>query len=262
MSDLDKNKTAARQEVPFRVSLRGIFDAYTRITHDYPVKAFEKVATKVDAATKHMMTGRAAAVTMPLGIIVRNGARVAHAAVNNNGYGIGAGAAGIAGAAGSWWLVGNQAFNALSSSALLSGTTGSVGAMIAAAVVTAPVLSPAFAAGRLAGASLLGTAASVISVLGAAINLKVAFLRSTDAMRGVQYDEATLQQMREPYEKGALTAIDEQRRLQTAWNQVHYLSKDNRQKIYEDLRNEFGDAETEVPANGKRTTRAPKPPQI
>lgn len=261
MSDLDKNKTATRQEVPFRVSLRGIFDAYTRITHDYPVRAFEKIATHVDTATKHMMTGRAAAVTMPLGIIVRNGARVAHAAVNNNGYGIGAGAAGIAGAAGSWWLVGNQAYNALSTTALVAGTTGSVGAMIAAAVVTAPVLSPAFAAGRLIGASLLGTAASVISVLGAAINLKVAFLRSADAMRGVKYDDATLQMMREPYEKGALTAIDEQRRLQTAWNQVNHLSKDNRQKIFEDLNREFGDAETEVPQGGKRT-RAPKPPQL
>lgn len=261
MSDLDKNKTAARQEVPFRVSLRGIFDAYTRLTHDYPVKAFEKAATFVDNGTKHMMTGRAAAVTMPLGIIVRNGARVAHSAVNNNGYGIGAGAAGIAGAAGSWWLVGNMAYNALTTTAL-TGTTGSIGAMIAAAVVTSPVLAPAFTAGRLIGASLLGTAASVISILGAAINLKVAFLRSADAMRGVKYDEATLQMMREPYEKGALAAIDEQRRLQTAWNQVHYLSKDNRQKIYEDLSREFGDAETEVPAHGGTRRRAPKPPQL
>jgi hypothetical protein len=263
MSDLDQNKSASRQEVPFRVSLRGIFDAYTRITHDYPISAFEKTATAVDKTTAHMMTGAAAAVTMPLGIIVRNGARIAHSAVNNNGYGIGAGIAGVAGAVGAWWLVGNAAYNALSTTALLGGLTGSVGAMIAAAVVTSPVLSPAFAAGRIAGASLLGTAASVISVLGAAMNLKVGYLRSKDALSGVKYDADTLKLMREPYENGALTKIDEQRRLHSAWNAVSHLTPENREKIYKNLVTEFGKTEETDDAPKKpRRGQTPQPPQI
>lgn len=238
--DNKNSKTAARQEVPFRVSLRGIFDAYTRLTHDYPVRAFEKTAATVDKSTRHMMTGRFAAVAMPLGIILRNGARVAHAAVNNSGYGYSAGLAGIAGAAGAWWLAGNAAYAALNSAAMVGGLTGSIGASIAAAVLTSPVLSPAFAAGRIVGASLLGTAASAVSTLGAAINLKVAFLRSADAFRGVKYDADTLQLMQEPYENGAIAHIEEQRRLTAAWHHVHRLNQDSRRKLYSDLHNEFG----------------------
>ena len=236
MADLDKNKAATRQEVPFRVSLRGILDAYTRIAHDTPVRLYQGLARRVDTATQYMMTGPAALVTMPLGIVVRNGVRVAHEAVDRGGYAMGARAAGIAGAAGAWWLLGAAAYGATVA------TLGPIAAVIAAAVVTVPVVVPAFTAGTLAGATLLGAAAGAVSTLGAAMNLKVALLRSLDAFRGVKYDDATLKAMRGTLDENALQTVNEAKKLNAALHSVSRLNAEGRRKVYAELTEEFGSA--------------------
>lgn len=239
MADLDPNKQPSRQEVPFRVSLAGILDAYSRILYKTPLKLYQGAARKSDDITKGMMTGRAAAVTMPAGIVIRNGARVAHDASDKGGYHVAAQAAGIAGAAAGWWLAGTAAFGLLSSTLAMTGTIGSIGAAIAAAVVTAPVVVPAFTVATLGGATLLGAAAGAVSTLGAAMNLKVAFLRSVDAWRGVQYDADTLKSMKDALDKDSLSAREEEKQFQKLRHGVAYLSEDRQKQIFEDLKSRF-----------------------
>jgi hypothetical protein len=121
----------------------------------------------------------------------------------------------------------------------MTGTIGSIGAAIAAAVVTAPVVVPAFTAATLGGATLLGAAAGAVSTLGAAMNLKVAFLRSVDAWRGVQYDADTLKSMKDALDKDSLSAREEEKQFQKLRHGVAYLSEDRQKQIFEDLKSRF-----------------------
>lgn len=252
MADLDPQKQSSRQEVPFRVSLAGILDAYWRLTYKTPVKLFQTAARKTDDMTKHMMTGPAAVVTMPAGIILRNGVRVANDASDHGGYHVAAQVAGVAGAAAGWWIAGAAAYGYLATTLDLTGTVGTIGAAIAAAVVTAPVINPAFTAATLGGATLLGTAAGAISTLGAAMNLKVAFLRSVDAWKGVKYDAATLKSMKEAVDKDSLSARAKEEHFQKLRNDVVYLSEDHQKQILEDLKTRFEASAAPVPRRNLR----------
>lgn len=265
MTDQNEKKPLnlnARQERPFTVSLYSIYKTYDQLTHDMPVKAFQAVARKVDDLTKPMMTGHAAAITMPAGIIIRNAARVTHSATtNNNGYAITASLGGLAGAAAAWWIAGNAAFSAIAASTA-GGTIGSIGVAIAAAVATSPIVIPAFTAALFTSATLLGAAAGGISVLGALKNIDIALTRSMDAFRGVKYDAETRKQIEASFDKDSLTAARQDKIMRDAQHALHSLRPEQRVALSQYLTKEFEEVATHQKAAAENTrvmTLAQKP---
>ena len=232
--ELEATKVESRKEVVIPITLRGLVEGYKKIFHDTPVKLFQKAAVATDSASSHMMTGLGSAITMPLGIMLRNGSRVAHGASKDKWAA--ASISGIVGAGAAWWMAGGAAFASLSSSLALTGTLGKIGTAIVAAVATSPVTIPAFTVGTLAGATALGAAATVLSVIPAAVNVPVAFRRSIDRIKGVKYDEKALQQ---EIQKNSLQAREEKTQMHDLQRRISYLTPESRQTIYEGLKKEF-----------------------
>lgn len=108
---LDETKVESRREVIIPISLKGLYESYERITYRAPKSAFQWVARKFDEASKHMMTGLFSLVTMPLGIITRNTARVMNDAADHKYLNI-SGVAGVVGAGAAWWTLGGAALQA------------------------------------------------------------------------------------------------------------------------------------------------------
>lgn len=193
MTELSEDKLKSRREIEIEINLRGISKFYTNLFHEWPQNGFLAAARKLDEKSKNWMTGKAAVVSMPAAIIARNSARITHKMAEGR-YGILRGLVSTVGAASAWGALGYAAFGALSGVAAVAGTVGTVGAAIAAAVVTAPVLLPAFTASTILGASIAGIGAATLSLVPAAANLLsgVSLRRTLDAIKGIKYDEAAL----------------------------------------------------------------------
>lgn len=230
----------SRREIPFRIDLQGIIKAYEQIFHDAPMNAFRWAARKTDGLAQKMLMSGFAAVSMPLGIMLRNGARVAHEA--NKGRWYAPGISGVVGSLSAWYVAGGWLFGKLAGLSLVSGTVGSVGAVIGAAVATSPIVVPAFTAGALAGSAALGAAAFALSVFPAAVNLPRAVLRTWDSLRGVRYSEEQLKKLETILDRESLAHDYEQENFYRVQSGLRYLSKENKEKLYRSLSEEFGGA--------------------
>lgn len=121
----------------------------------------------------------------------------------------------------------------------LTSTVGSVGAAAAAAVVTSPIIVPAFTAGVLGGSLLLGGIVAVASVLPAIVNLPVALRRSTDAVKGIKLDSKELDAV---FDQTSLRTRHLERQYSKALDAVYRLDKDKQAKLFERLSETFGTA--------------------
>ncbi len=247
MAGTQNGNIESRKEIIIPITLKGLYDGYKKIVYDAPLSAFQWAAGKVDAGSKSLMTGYAAAATMPVGIMLRNGARVAYDSSKSRYLAVADGA-GIVGSAAAWWIAGSAAYTALSSSLALTSTVGAIGAGVAAAVVTSPVLVPAYTAGVLLASTALGAAATALSVIPAVANLKVAFLRSADRFRGIKHDEAALSA---EHSKGSVREDYEELMFRQAMTGLGRISDERQKEIYDSLKAKF-----EPAAAGKKEDEA------
>lgn len=239
-ASLDDALIDSRREIPFRIDLQGIIKAYEQIFHDAPMNAFRWAARKTDGFAQKMLMSGFAVVTMPLGIMLRNGARVAHEA--NKGRWYAPGISGVVGSLSAWYVVGGLLFGKLAGMSLVSGTVGNVGAIIGATVATSPIVVPAFTVGALAGSAALGAAAFAVSVFPAAVNIPRAALRTWDGLRGVRYSEEQLKKLETILDQESLEHDYQTENFYKVQNGLRYLSKENKEKIYKSLSEEFGSA--------------------
>jgi hypothetical protein len=242
---LAEDKIASRREVEIQINLRGLAKAYNKFFHEWPMNGFLSATRKMDEASKNMMTGKAALVTMPLGLMMRNSARIAHNLAEGR-YGILRGLVSTVGAASGWAALGYAAFGMLAGVAAVAGTVGTVGAAIGAAVLTAPVILPAFTLSTILAAKVGGIGAAVLSTVPAIANIHVGFRRSLDAFKGIQYDEEAL---KSKLDEGSVASEYEARRFRKVSSEVEYLPEDKQRKIFERLKERFDTAaQKEQPA--------------
>lgn len=237
MTELSQDKLQSRKEIEIAINLRGIAKFYRNFFHEWPQNGFLAGARKLDEASKKWMTGKAAVLSMPAAIMARNSARVTHNMAEGR-YGILRGLVSTVGAAAAWGALGYAAFGALSGVAAVAGTVGTVGAAIVAAVVTAPVLLPAFTISTILGASIAGAGAATLSLLPAAANFLsgVSLRRSIDAFKGIKYDEAAL---KSKLDEDSVSTDYNARRLRDVSYTVDYLPENDQRKIYESLKTRF-----------------------
>ncbi|GEM_PF-2317598 len=241
-------KIDSRREVIVPISLKGLYDGYERITYRAPKDAFQWVARQADNLSNTMTTGVAAALTMPAGIILRNSARAMHEASDGKYLQI-AHVGGVAGALGGWWVAGSAALATLTTTFGVASTVGSVGATIAAAVVSSVVIVPAFTVGLLGASLALGGIVAAVSTVPAVVNLPVALRRSVDAIKGIKLDRKELDAV---FEKNSLETRDQNRRFTQASSAIYRLNDDNKRKLYEDLKASFEDAAAHAPRGNKQ----------
>lgn len=260
---LAEDKLASRREVEIQINLRGLAKAYTKFFHEWPMRGFLSAARKMDDTSKKMMTGKAAIIGMPLGLMMRNSARVAHNLAEGR-YGILRGLVSTVGAGAGWAALGYAAFGALSGVAAIAGTVGTVGAAIGAAVLTAPIILPAFTLSTILAAKAGGISAAVLSTIPAVANIGVAFRRTVDAFKGVKYDEEAL---KSKLDEGSVSSEYEARELRRLSNDISYLPEAKQRKIYEGLKKRFDSAaekpqaqEEAAPVFAKPQAKV-KPPQ-
>ena len=258
----------SRKEVPVQLNLKGIVKGYRELFYDVPVKFLEKASRKTENATKHMMTGFGAVITMPLGIVVRNSVRNFHESVRKDGKYDGWGKfGGVAGAAAGWGLSGYALYGAGLAATGIAGTIGSVGVGIGAAVVTGLLVTvPAFTVGVLAAGVLAAAGTGVLStVLAAPRNIKNAWQRTKDRFQGIKHD---VNKLEPDWDKYSLQGQYEERTFNKANRAVHYLNEDQQKKIYDTLKEKFEAAQANddvaqgqdiaAPAANKKKTSGPK----
>jgi hypothetical protein len=238
-TQLPKEKLDTRKEVVIPITLKGLVTGIEKIFHKAPLKAFQYIMRKADTFSNRLMTGAAAALTMPAGIIVRNGARAAHHS-SRGAYAHVSNIVGLVGAAGSWYIAGSAVASKLSTLAV-AGTLGKIGTTIAAAVVAAPVVIPAFTAGILLSATAIGAVTAALSVVPAVVNLPVAIRRSVDRFKGLRYKEADLQQQ---LHEESLEAEHQRKAFRVVSDNLRYLSEDDQQRVFKTLKDKFDAAAT------------------
>ena len=245
MTELPQDKLDSRREIEIEINLRGIAKFYRNFFHDWPQNLLLTGARKLDEASKNWMTGKAAVVSMPGAIIARNSARVAHNMAEGR-YGILRGLVSTVGAASAWGALGYAAFGALSTMTAVAGTVGTVGAAVVAAVVTAPVVLPAFTASTILGATIMGLGAATLSLVPAAANLLsgVSLRRTIDAFKGVKYDEAAL---KSKLDKDSVASEYYRRQEVDLQWKIARLPEENQQVILKGLKERFEKA-AEKPA--------------
>lgn len=262
MSELGKDKINSRSEVHIPITLKGLYKGYQKIFFDTPTDAYEWMTRKLEAGSKKMMSGLFSAVTLPLGIMVRNASTVAHDTMNEDGRKFGwIGSVGAAaGAMAAWWMAGSLLFAKLA----VAGTVSKIVAIGGAAVLTAPIIAPALAAGVILASTVMGVGAFALSTLPAVANLRVGILRTWDSIRGVKYDKETLDALHKELSKDSISTRHEQKKYDDAVHSVMYLPKDGQMKIFESLKSKFAVAaeqglkEQAVAAAKKQEPDAPK----
>ncbi len=237
MTELPQDKLQSRREIEIEINLRGIAKFYRNFFHDWPQNLLLSGARKLDEMSKNWMTGKAAVVSMPAAIIARNSARVSHNMAEGR-YGILRGLVSTVGAASAWGALGYATFGALSGMTAIAGTVGTVGAAVAAAVVTAPVVLPAFTASTIIGATLMGVGAAALSLIPAAANLLsgVSLRRTIDAFKGIKYDEAALKSKLD--EDSVASQYYRRQETDLQWK-IARLPEENQQTIFKNLKERF-----------------------
>ncbi len=232
---LADDKLASRREVEIQINLRGLAKAYTNFFHEWPMRGFLSATRKMDDFSKKMMTGKAAVVTMPLGLMIRNSTRIAHNMAEGR-YGILRGLVSTVGAGAGWAALGYATFTALAGVAAVAGTVGTVGAAIGAAVITAPIILPAFTLSTILAAKTVGLGAAILSTVPAIANIGVGFRRTVDAIKGIKYDEAAL---KSKLDEGSISSDYEKREFYDVSRRVDYLNDDSKLKIFTRLKEQF-----------------------
>jgi hypothetical protein len=247
MSDkkLDQHQIESAKEIVIPISVRGIAKGLTKIFYEAPVDLYKKVARKVDdvAVNKNMRNGYFAFATMPLGIMLRNGARASHQLADGQYKGSSQVIGGTAGAGAAWWLAGKALFGAIASHLpVAAAVVGKVGAAAVAGAVTLPVVIPAFMVGTLAAATVVGVAITALSAVPAVVNIKSGIKRSLFRLKGVKDvnfdDDATLQEI----QHNSLSSRHERESYSRITRELHYLSEEGQKDIYESLKEKFGKA--------------------
>jgi hypothetical protein len=258
---LDPSLVQSRKEVVVQINLRSLAKAYSKLFHDKPVELYQAVARKADVVSKKMMTGYSSAVSMPLGIMVRNGARVASEATSAgrwSGVGIVAGAIGALASVyfgttlGAAYL--QETFPAM------SGALGTTGAMIASgAVSTVFLTTPAFTAGELATATVCSAAATAVSVLPAVLNVPVALRRSKDRAVGIVYDNDVFDKK---VEEESLDTQYRRAKMDVVMSNLYHLSDEQKQQVVTRISDDFAKAaaqKAEEEAKAARKANRGKP---
>ena len=245
MAELSEDQKQSRKEIYIPISLKGLTKGLQKIFYKFPVDVYKGAMRKVDDASIHprMRTGVSAVLTMPLGIMGRNGSRAAHHLADGK-YGHVAAIGGIAGAGGAWWLAGTALFGVLTTSVPFLGSVG--GTILTAAVagaLTAPVVIPAFTVGLLALATTVGLGITGLSAIPAVVNIKTGLLRTIDRLKGVKYDDAALEQKEEELrDENALSAKYERKAYYEVSSRLQYLSEDGQRRVFESLKGKFDKA--------------------
>lgn len=248
MKELEQSKIESRREVHIPINLKGLYKGYTKIFFDTPVNAFDWVTRNIERASKKMTTGIASVVTLPLGIMVRNGATVANETLNSErdgrgkyvGWGIfGAGCGAVA----ATWFAGAAIFAKLGA---VSSAIGSIGAGVVAGVLAAPVIAPALAVGMIATGVITGAIAFTLSTVPAIANIKVGMSRTWDSLRGVKYTAEMKKQLEQEASRDSISYNYEARQLSKAAAEVARLPKEGQINIYESLKNKFQRAAEKV----------------
>jgi len=248
MAKAKKELTAAElenlKEVPLALTLKGIAEGYTNIFYDAPVNFAAKVARKTENLTKHMMTGFAAVVTLPLGIVARNGLRSFHESLpetkkkKNGKYGGWGKFGGVVGAGVSWYLAGTALYGQGVAMAGAAALAGKIGVGVGAAVVSGlfvPVIG--FTVGVLAAGAVAAVATKVVSLaLAAPQNVGTGWRRTKSRFQGVKLD---IDQLQPELTRDSLQSRYEIESFRRASSEVEYLPEAGQRKIYESLKEKF-----------------------
>lgn len=195
MAELPKDKTSSRMEVVIPITITGIVRGLKKICVDQPIEYLGVAANHTERFSQKLMSGHLAVLTMPVGIILRNGARTVLGSTSEEKsawWGGFSSLSGVVGAGAGWWLAG-KALAATFGAGVIGSTVGTWGAIAAAGIVTFPLVLPAFGAAFIGGSLLAGAVVSVLSLVPAVANIGVSLTRTLDAWKGIKYDDTVLQ---------------------------------------------------------------------
>jgi len=245
MSDnlLNQHQIESRKEIVIPITLKGLAQGYAKLAYEKPVNLYKWVATKIDslAIHKNMRNGHLAAVTLPLGIMLRNGTRAAHNLADGKYLkGVSQWLGGTVGAGGAWFVAGKALAATLTSNVpLLATVGGKIATTAVAAAVSFPVVVPAFMVGTLAMATVIGVGITALSSLPAVLNIKTGILRSFDrfkGIKGVNYDDPAAEA---EITNNSLKSRRDRQQYSEVANGLRYLSEEGQKGIYESLKAKF-----------------------
>jgi len=264
---LDQHQIESRKEIVIPITLKGLAIGYSKIAYEAPVALFQKLARGLDnlAIHKNMRNGYGAVVTMPLGIMLRNGARAAHNLVDSKYKYTSQWLGGTVGAGGAWWVAGKALATALTSHVpLLATVGGKIATTAVAAVLSAPIVVPAFTVGAIAFATAIGVGITALSTVPAVVNLKSGLLRTLDrvkGIKGVNYDDAAAEA--EIVQKSLSSRYDREQYAKVTGG-LRYLSEEGQKDIYESLKAKFEKAANQnapqAPAQAPQVAQAAAAP--
>ncbi len=246
MSDnkLNEHQMESRKEIVIPITLSGLLKGYSKIVYDAPVELFKKLTRKIDDLSIHprMRTGFGAVVTMPLGIMTRNGSRAAHNLADGK-YLHSSHVLGGVGAAAAWWVAGHAAFASMAASSVFGFTGGTAVAATLAAVGTGFAVVPlAFTVATLASAVAIGGAITALSTIPAVVNLKTGLLRTLDRVKGIKGVEYDGKKELEEISYNSLSARYERKEYNEISYRLRYLSEDHQKEIFDGLKEKFDKA--------------------
>jgi hypothetical protein len=256
--NLTEHQKESRKEIVIPITLSGLLKGYSKIAYDFPVDMFKKLTRAIDDASIHprMRTGFGAVVTMPLGIMTRNGSRAAHNLADGR-YAHSSHVLGAVGAAAAWWVAGQAAFASMAASSLFGFTGGTAVAATLAAVGTGFAVVPlAFTVGTLASAVAIGVGITALSSIPALVNLKTGFLRTMDRVKGIKGVEYDGKKELEEISYNSLSARHERKEYNELSYRLRYLSDDHQKEIFDGLKEKFDSA---AAANQNQPQAQPAP---
>jgi hypothetical protein len=170
-------------EVPARAAT-----AYIDLCKSFVQKAAKICKTlETISQSPRLRTGRAAIVTMPLSIMLRQGAQGGYAMLEGKAKPVRPLIAGIGAIAGGWFA-GQALFGMWTAAAAAASLHGLTALAFLGAVVSGVTVMPAAAALSLVGiAATVGLGSAALGVTAAVINIPVGLSRSIDAFRGMNY---------------------------------------------------------------------------
>ncbi|MDE1153136.1 MAG: hypothetical protein PW788_11420 [Micavibrio sp.] len=245
MSDnqLSQHQIESRKEIVIPITLKGLAQGYAKLAYEKPVNLYKWVATKFDnlAIHKNMRNGHLAAITLPLGIMLRNGTRAAHNLADGKYLkGVSQWLGGTVGAGGAWFVAGKALAATLTSNVpLLATVGGKIATTAVAAALSFPVVVPAFMVGTLAMATAVGLGITALSALPAVLNIKTGILRSLDrikGIKGVNYDDPAAEA---EITHNSLSSRRDRQQYSEVVNGLRYLSEEGQKGIYESLKGKF-----------------------
>lgn len=238
MTELAKDKTASRQEVVIPITLRGLVKGLRIICFDKPVEYTGVVADRAERLSQRMMAGRLSLLTMPAGIILRNASRTVLGSTSEERsawWGGFSSFSGVVGAAGALYLSAKTMAGVFGAN-IVGATVGTWGSWALGAIVSAPIVLPAFGTAFLAGTFVAAAAVATLSVVPAVANIGVAVKRTLDAWKGIKYDNTVLQS-----DKSLSDKLRERRQSKVV-SEFYGLPHAKQKEVFVQLSQQFGDA--------------------